>query len=83
MITAAILRRREVLAMCGHRLYEHASARMIQAGIFPQPMKLGQRSVGWRTKDITDWLENLRPREDETRLRTLDVHKLSPARWLT
>ena len=66
MITAAILRRREVLAMCG---IGSASTlrRMCMDGYFPQPVKLGKRSVGWRTKDITDWLEGLRPREEKTR----------------
>ena len=62
MITAAILRRSEVLAMTGIGSTS-TLRRMILEGYFPQPMKLGRRAVGWRTKDVTDWLENLRPRE--------------------
>lgn len=29
---------------------------MMAAGKFPRPVKLGRRAVGWRTKDIQDWV---------------------------
>jgi prophage regulatory protein len=30
--------------------------RMIRAGSFPAPIKLGKNSIGWREDDITAWL---------------------------
>lgn len=29
---------------------------------FPQPVKLGLRAVGWRERDISEWLESRQPR---------------------
>ena len=66
MITAAILRRSEVMLMCG---VGSASTlrRMIMDGYFPPPVRLGKRSVGWRASDVVSWLEGLRPHEEKTR----------------
>lgn len=30
--------------------------RMMSAGAFPRPIKLGERAVGWRSTDIDAWL---------------------------
>jgi prophage regulatory protein len=35
--------------------------RMEKAGELPPRIKLGSRAVGWRTSDITAWLEQLQP----------------------
>lgn len=32
--------------------------RLIQAGLFPKPVRLGLRSVGWRSEDVHAWLES-------------------------
>ena len=31
--------------------------RLMVDGRFPKPIKLGPRAVGWRAKDIKDWLD--------------------------
>lgn len=33
-------------------------------GTFPQAVKLGIRAVGWRETDITNWLNNLKLRNE-------------------
>ena len=33
-------------------------------GTFPQAVKLGVRAVGWRKSDITNWLNNLKLRNE-------------------
>ncbi|MGT2506434.1 helix-turn-helix transcriptional regulator [Cupriavidus basilensis] len=33
--------------------------RMIRAGTFPQPIKLGPRSVAWRSADLAAWMASL------------------------
>lgn len=33
--------------------------RMIRSGTFPQPVKLGPRSVAWRSADIAVWMASL------------------------
>jgi prophage regulatory protein len=35
--------------------------RMEKAGELPPRVKLGSRAVGWRTSDITTWLDQLQP----------------------
>ena len=30
--------------------------RLLHAGDFPQPVRLGQRAVGWRAEEIDEWL---------------------------
>ena len=30
--------------------------RLLRAGDFPQPVRLGQRAVGWRAEEIDEWL---------------------------
>jgi prophage regulatory protein len=36
--------------------------RRIQAGTFPQPVRLGARAVGWRAVDVDAWLDALAKR---------------------
>lgn len=31
----------------------------ISQGLFPKPIKLGKRSVGWLESDIDNWIDNL------------------------
>ena len=37
-----------------------------KAGIFPAPVQLGPRAVGWRVKAVDDWVENLPPTPSNT-----------------
>ncbi len=30
----------------------------VAAGTFPAPLKIGPRAVGWRTSDLTQWLNS-------------------------
>ena len=30
--------------------------RLLHAGDFPQPVRLGERAVGWRAEEIDEWL---------------------------
>jgi prophage regulatory protein len=32
----------------------------VSAGIFPQPVKLGVRAVGWRRSEVQKWLDDRR-----------------------
>lgn len=50
-----ILRRREVEALTGRS--RTSLYRDIQAGKFPKPIQLGEKSVGWIEAEITAWLE--------------------------
>ncbi len=43
---------KEVSGLCRSSIYEG-----VAAGSFPAPVKIGLRAVGWRTSDLTDWLE--------------------------
>jgi prophage regulatory protein len=33
----------------------------VAAGTFPAPLKIGLRAVGWRTSDLTQWLNSRAP----------------------
>ena len=33
--------------------------RLIRAGKFPQPLKIGEKAVRWRESDIKDWQDSL------------------------
>ena len=54
-----ILRLREVIDMTG--LSRATLYKMIAVGEFPAQRQLGKRSVGWRSSDLQDWLNNLSP----------------------
>ena len=49
-----ILRRKDVEAMIG--LSRSTIYKLISQDMFPKPVQLGTRAVGWRLSDIEDWL---------------------------
>ncbi|PLX70319.1 MAG: AlpA family transcriptional regulator [Denitrovibrio sp.] len=51
-----ILRRKEVESVTG--LCRSSIYAKVEKGIFPKPIKLGTRSVGWIESEINEWLEN-------------------------
>jgi len=51
-----ILRRREVQARIG--LGRSSLYAQIAKGLFPQPVKLSERAVGWREADVNAWIES-------------------------
>ena len=51
-----ILRLPEVLRLCG--MSKSLLYQMIGEGEFPAPVRIGQRSVGWRYGDVLSWLES-------------------------
>lgn len=38
---------------------------LMARGEFPKPVKLSKRAVAWREKDICEWLESRRTKEEE------------------
>ena len=50
-----ILRRKDLEAMIG--LSRSTIYKLISENMFPKPVKLGPRAVGWRLSDIEDWLD--------------------------
>jgi prophage regulatory protein len=55
-IASAILRRREVEKLTGlarSTLYQY-----VKVGVFPPPVRLGARAVGWRYADVLDWINS-------------------------
>ena len=54
-----LLRLPEVLELCG--MSRSSLYRMIAGGKFPAPVKISERAVGWRKKDILDWLDDRPP----------------------
>ena len=51
----AILRFADMPTACGMSI--STVRRMVAAGTFPPPIRLGQRTVGWQTKTIDAWLQ--------------------------
>jgi prophage regulatory protein len=51
-----ILRRPAVEAATG--LSTSTIYDMMARGDFPRPVRLGKRAVGWRERDVTEWLES-------------------------
>ena len=49
-----ILRLREVSMLT--RLSKATIYRLLSSGRFPRPIRLSVRAVGWRTKEIEEWL---------------------------
>ena len=59
MATPAILRRPEVERLTG---FSKASIyRLMAAGEFPTPIRLGVRAVAWRVGDVEAWLASRTP----------------------
>ncbi|WP_343611084.1 AlpA family transcriptional regulator [Novosphingobium sp.] len=55
----AILRRPQVESMTG--LSRSSIYRMMNAGTFPKPLRLGAQAVGWIEGEIRDWIAALSP----------------------
>ena len=49
-----IIRREEVTRLTG--IARATLYKLIKEGKFPAPLRLGERSVGWRLADIDKWL---------------------------
>ena len=49
-----IIRREEVTRLTG--IARATLYKLIKEGRFPSPLRLGERSVGWRLADIDAWL---------------------------
>ena len=54
-----LLRREEVEARCG--IARTTIYRLMRAGQFPEPLRVGPRAVRWRASEIEAWLAS-RPR---------------------
>lgn len=54
-----IIRLPQVVEITG--LSRSSIYRMAASGEFPQPLKLGKRSSGWRSSTITEWLDSRQP----------------------
>lgn len=39
--------------------------KMMDEGLFPKPVRLGRRAVGWREEDIEHWLMQMQEISDE------------------
>jgi len=53
-VASTILRRREVEKLTG--LARSTIYQYVKAGVFPAPVRLGARAVGWRYADVLDWI---------------------------
>jgi len=53
-VASTILRRREVEKLTG--LARSTIYQYVKAGVFPAPVRLGARAVGWRYADVFDWI---------------------------
>ncbi|MGF1768624.1 AlpA family phage regulatory protein [Enterovibrio makurazakiensis] len=51
-----ILRVKEISELLG--LSKSTIWRMRREGLFPAPLRLGPRAVGWRESDVTDWIKS-------------------------
>ena len=56
-MSRTILRRRSVEAKTG--LSRSSIYRMIEAGKFPSPVRLGKRAVGWDSIAVQAWIDDL------------------------
>ena len=59
-----LLKRQEVEARCG--LARTSIYRMMRAGAFPKPLRVGARAVRWSETEIEQWLSK-RPRAEGDR----------------
>ncbi|MFS1873309.1 helix-turn-helix transcriptional regulator [Enterovibrio norvegicus] len=51
-----ILRLKEIAELVG--LSKSTIWRLRQEGLFPEPLQLGARAVGWYESDVMDWLKS-------------------------
>ena len=52
----AILRASQVVDMIG--VSRTTLWRMVKSASFPSPIKLSERAVGWRARDVSAWIES-------------------------
>lgn len=52
--SSAVLRCREVEKLTG--LSRSTIYDMVKKGLFPPPVRLGSRAVGWRLSEVEDWI---------------------------
>ncbi|WP_338156957.1 AlpA family transcriptional regulator [Cycloclasticus pugetii] len=63
-MTISILRLPEVIKTTG--LGRSTIYRDINLGSFPKPIKLGEKSTGWLSSDISTWIESrIKERDDK------------------
>ena len=62
-----IVRRNEVTRLTG--LARATIYKKVADGSFPEPIRLGARSVGWRLSDIVAWLQAPERRWDPSEVR--------------
>ncbi len=61
-----IIRKKKLAEFTG--LQRTAIDDLIREGLFPKPIKLGVRSIGWLEKDINDWqAARIAERDDPSR----------------
>lgn len=66
-----ILRLKEVLHLCG--LSRSTVYNYIERDLFPKPIKLGARGIGWVAIEISEWIEKrMCKREDQLQLPVQD-----------
>lgn len=58
-----ILRRRQLEEKLG--LSRSSIYQMVADGLFPKPIKLGRRAVGWRADEIENWLIEMQEASDD------------------
>ena len=58
-----ILRRRQLEEQLG--LSRSAIYQMVADGLFPKPIKLGRRAVGWRADEVENWLIAMQEASDD------------------
>ena len=57
--TDRLIRLPEVLHLCG--ISRSALYELVSRNEFPQPVRIGARSVGWRQRDVHGWIESRPP----------------------
>lgn len=58
-----ILRRRQLEEQLG--LSRSSIYKMVADGLFPKPIKLGPRAVGWRADEVENWLIAMQEASDD------------------
>ena len=58
-----ILRRRQLEEQLG--LSRSSIYKMVADGLFPKPIKLGPRAVGWRADEVENWLTEMQEMSDD------------------
>ena len=58
-----ILRRRQLEEQLG--LSRSSIYKMVADGLFPKPIKLGSRAVGWRAEEVENWLIAMQEASDD------------------